>query len=321
MRVVILGGTRFIGRAIVERLAHHHEVLVVHRGRREPAGLPDVRHVHVDRADLRDARAELRAFHPEAVVDVSGMSAADAHGSLDVFGADLRFVAISSVDVYRAYASFHRGLPVEPVPLTESSPLRSPEHFHIDRPDWENIEFEAVYLAVGGTALRLGAVYGPHDAPSRVEFILRRVRAERLRIPIGSGMLRFSRVYVHDVARAVARALFVDGVGGEAFNVCESQTWNYLEFAARILVAASSDAELVRVPGRTLPADMLITATFRQDLLADGTLGRDVLGWEETDRVEALQQSVRWHLDHPPSAPDPGFGPDDIALSTLERES
>ena len=235
MRVVILGGTRFIGRAIVERLAHHHEVLVVHRGRREPAGLPDVRHVHVDRADLRDAGTELRTFDPEAVVDVSGMSAADAHGALDVFGADLRLVAISSVDVYRAYASFHRGLPVEPVPLTESSPLRGPEHFHIDRPDWENIEFEAVYLAVGGTALRLGAVYGPHDAPSRVEFILRRVRADRLRIPIGSGMLRFSRVYVHDVARAVARALFVDGVGGEAFNVCESQTWNYAEFAARIL--------------------------------------------------------------------------------------
>ncbi len=321
MRVVILGGTRFIGRAIVERLAPAHDVVVVHRGAHVPSGLPDVRHVHISRAELRDAVTELRTFDPEAVVDVSGMNAADAVGALDVFGADPRFVAISSVDVYRAYASLHRGLPVEPVPLTELSPLRSPEHFHIDRPDWENVEFEAVYREVGGTALRLGAVYGPYDDPSRLEFILRRVRAGRSRIPIGSGMLRFSRVYVHDVARAVERTLMTDGIGGREFNVCESETWNYAEFASQILAAAGSDAQLSRVPGRVLPADLLITATFRQDLLADGTLGRAVLGWEETDRVAALHQSVRWHLDHPPPEPHPDFGPDDAALLTLERES
>ncbi len=320
MRVVILGGTRFIGRAILERLAPAHDVLIVHRGASEPDALPAVAHVHVDRAELRDAGTELRAFNADAVVDVSGMSAADAHRALDVFGANPRFIAISSVDVYRAYASFHRGLAVEPVPLTESSPLRSPEHFHIDRPDWENIEFEAVYRAAGGTALRLGAVYGPHDDPSRLEFILRRVRAGRSRIPIGSGGFRFSRVYVHDVARAVANALVVDGIAGQAFNVCESQTWNYAEFAAQILAMAGSDAELVRVPGRNLPADLLITASFRQDLLADGTLGRAVLGWEETDRVEALHQSVRWHLEHPPPVTVPDFESDNTALSTLERE-
>lgn len=320
MRVVILGGTRFIGRAILERLAPSHDVLIVHRGASEPDGLPEVAHVHIDRAHIHDAGIELRAFHADAVVDVSGMSAADAHRALEVFGADPRFIAISSVDVYRAYASLHRGLPVEPVPLTESSPLRSPEHFHIDRPDWENIEFEGVYRAAGATALRLGAVYGPYDDPSRLEFILRRVRAGRPQIPIGGGGFRFSRVYVHDVARAVANALVVDGIAGQAFNVCESQTWNYAEFATQILAIAGSDTELVRVSGRDLPADLLITATFRQDLLADGTLGRDVLGWEETDRVEALHQSVRWHLDHPPDAPDPDFEPDDTALLTLERE-
>ena len=315
MRVVILGGTRFIGRAVVERLAPGHEVLVVHRGECEPEGLPEVRHVHADRSNLLAVGTELREFRADALVDVSGMSAPDARGALDIFGAELRIVAISSVDVYRAYASFHRGLAVEPVPLTELSPRRGPEHWYIDRPDQENVEFEDVYLAARATVLRLGAVYGPHDDPSRLEFILRRVRAKRSRIPIGSGSLRFSRVYVRDVARAVERALTVDAIGGRAFNVCESETWDYADFARQIITAAGSDAELIRVPGRVLPVDMLITATFPQDLLADGALGREVLGWEETDCIDALEQSVRWELDHPPVIPDLDFGPDDRALA------
>lgn len=315
MRVVILGGTRCIGRAIVERLAPDHDVLVVHRGLTEPSGLPAVRHVHVDRSNLRSAGTELAEFRPDVLVDVSGMSAPSARGALDIFGAAPRMVAISSVDVYGAYASFHRALPVEPVPLTELSARRGPEHWYIDRPDEENVEFEDVYLGAGAPVLRLGAVYGPHNEPSRLEFILRRVRAGRTHIPIGRGSFRFSRVYVHDVARAVERALTVDGTGGRAFNVCESHTWDYAEFAAQIVAAAGSDAKLVHVPGRVLPADMLMTATFRQDLLADATLGREVLGWEETDRVEALEQSVRWEFDHPPAHPDLDFGPDDRALT------
>jgi len=51
--VVILGGTRFIGRAIVEELAGSgHELLIVHRGELEPDDLPPARHVHTDRAHL-----------------------------------------------------------------------------------------------------------------------------------------------------------------------------------------------------------------------------------------------------------------------------
>ena len=42
MRVIVLGGTRFIGRATVEELvAAGHEVMVVHRGRLEHPAVDD----------------------------------------------------------------------------------------------------------------------------------------------------------------------------------------------------------------------------------------------------------------------------------------
>jgi nucleoside-diphosphate-sugar epimerase len=50
MRIAILGGTQFIGRAITERLANEgHQLLLVHRGEHEPPGLPEAEHAHADR--------------------------------------------------------------------------------------------------------------------------------------------------------------------------------------------------------------------------------------------------------------------------------
>src|SRR5207249_3981954 len=78
---------------------------------------------------------------------------------------------------------------------------------HIEAVQWENLDIEERYASRGATILRLGAVYGEHDHQRRLDFVLRRVRAGRRRLPIGAGTWLFSRVYVGDVATAVERAL------------------------------------------------------------------------------------------------------------------
>ena len=53
MRIIVLGGTRFIGRAIVEELTSTgHDLLIVHRGVLEPVDMPAVRHLHAERVEL-----------------------------------------------------------------------------------------------------------------------------------------------------------------------------------------------------------------------------------------------------------------------------
>ena len=59
MRVLILGGTLFIGRRIaLELLARGDDVMVVHRGQTEPAELSGCAHVHA----ARDALAGVAGF-------------------------------------------------------------------------------------------------------------------------------------------------------------------------------------------------------------------------------------------------------------------
>ncbi|MFC5266294.1 NAD-dependent epimerase/dehydratase family protein [Kribbella qitaiheensis] len=316
MRIAILGGTQFIGRAITSRLAGEgHELLVVHRGEHEPADLPDARHAHVDRHDGPALREAVAGFRAEAAVDVSGMNARAAEAALGAFGPEVKLVAISSCDVYRAYDALHAGWTSDALPLTENSPLR--ERRFVDGPEYENLEMEERYLPRGATVLRLGAVYGEHDYQRRFEFVLRRVRAGRKRIPVGSGQFLFSRVYVGDVAAAVSLALAGDH-RGEAFNVVERATAPYRLFAEQILAAAdapdASDVELVRVSDERLPADLELTGVLSQHLLMDPGKARTVLGWEPVDPAASLRESVRWHLANPPVDASDDFSADEAAL-------
>ena len=312
MRIAILGGTRFIGRAVVERLAAEgHRLLVVHRGENEPANLVEVEHAHVDRNDPTALSAVLEKFVPEALVDISGMNAAAADAALAAVGPDVKLVAISSCDVYRAYDSLHSDRTTDALPLTEDSPLR--ERRFVDGPQYENLEMEERYLPRGATVLRLGAVYGEYDYQRRFEFVLRRVRAGRKRIPVGSGQFLFGRVYVGDVAAAVSLALAGDFPG--AFNVVEPSTAPYRLFAEQILAAADAeDVELVRVRDDLLPEDLVLTGAISQHLMMDSSKARDLLGWAPADPAASLRASVRWHLAHPPADASDDFSADDDVL-------
>ena len=117
MKIAVLGGTRFIGRALVAELVEaRHSVLLVHRGRHEPEELAGLPHLHADRGELDRHRQSLASFAPDAVADLSAMTEHDATTAVEVFG-DVRLVVASSIDVYRAFASVYDGSITDPVPL------------------------------------------------------------------------------------------------------------------------------------------------------------------------------------------------------------
>lgn len=136
MRVIVLGGTRFIDRAIVEELVGgSHEVMVIHRGETEPEDLPAVAHLHADRQTL----PALKAIPQQALP-----------------------VVLSSADVYRASEGVHHGVALDPVPIDEHSALRQqryPYRGHLEgMDDYEKLDVEEAYSARNAVILRLPAI-------------------------------------------------------------------------------------------------------------------------------------------------------------------
>jgi nucleoside-diphosphate-sugar epimerase len=332
MRVIVIGGTHFIGRALLaELVAHGHEVLAVHRGIAEPAGLPDVAHLHANRRELDGVRDELAAFRAGAVIDMSAMTGPDTEAALAALPRGPRLVVASSQDVYRAFASLLAGQESDPVPLDEDAALRetpiggrerpadSPWDF--DEAQYEKLDVERAYLARGGTAVRLPFTYGEHDNQRREESILGRLRAGRARIPVGTGGLLWSKGYVADMAAGLRLAAEAPEAAGQVFNLSEKVTVSMARWCQRIIdvAGAAGRAELVTVPDDQLPPDLRLTGAFRQHILVDSGRARRELGWTDTDPDEALARSVAWHQANPPDdrdqAPD-RWAADDAALAS-----
>jgi nucleoside-diphosphate-sugar epimerase len=321
MHVLVLGGTRFVGRAVVEELVRRgSDVTVVHRGVLEPPDLPDVRHIHAPRAEWASLRSQLAALGCDAVVECIALTRDDARCALAAIP-DAHVVLVSSQDVYRAFASLQHGLETDAVPLDESAPLRADRYPYrgeiAEYEHYSKLDVEEEYAARRAVVLRLPAVYGEHDRQRREEPLLRRMRAGRRRIPVGLGRLVWTRAYVRDVARGVCAAAADPRVAGEVFNVGEAASWSVRMWAERVLEAAGWDAELVTVADDVLPADMAVTAAgLRQHVLVSSAKARELLGYRDTDAMEALRASVAWHLANPPEQPDADFSADDVALAT-----
>ena len=224
MRILVIGGTGFIGRPLVRELARMgHAVSVFHRGG-TPAELPA--------ESILGERRDLARLRPEAdlVIDLILSSGAQAQRLMEIFrGVAKRVVAASSIDVYRACGVLHgfEDGPLEPVPLTEDSALRTKSTYPpatvktlqklfgwLDD-EYDKIPVERTILGdpeLPGTVLRLPMVYGPGDHLRRFHPVLKRIDDGRRRILLEESWAawRSPRGYVDNVAAAIALAAVSD---------------------------------------------------------------------------------------------------------------
>src|SRR6187200_1575128 len=134
MRVLVLGGTNFIGPHVITQLHRHgHELTVYHRGVHEPDLPSAVRHIHSPRATIPilNFPSPLNTPPLDVVLHMFPVGAEDTRAAVAAFtGIAQRIVAVSSGDVYRAYGRLLNTEPgpLEPMPLEEDATLRE-THF------------------------------------------------------------------------------------------------------------------------------------------------------------------------------------------------
>lgn len=308
MRILVIGGTSFIGPPLVRRLiALGHEVAVFHRGQTQadlPAG---VEHILGDRHDLGNHTETFRRFGPEFVVDMITFTEAHAIGLVQTFrGLARRTVVISSADVYRAYGRF-LGIelgPIEPTPLTEESPLREvffPYRSQAKGPDdflftYDKIPVERFVLGdpeLPGTVLRLPMVHGPGDPYRRLSPYLKRMDDGRPAIVLDERMARWRcpRGYVEDVAAAIALVVVDERATGRVYNISEPVALPEVEWVRMIGGVVGWRGEIVTVPGGRIP----LPYRMEQSLNTDSARIRRELGFNGTMRPpEGLERTIAW---------------------------
>lgn len=231
MRVLVIGGTRFIGPRVVRRLVDAgHSVTVFHRGEHSSALPASVKSIRDPRAGIpvTEFPKKVFQFEPQLVLHMIAMGERDAAAARDAFTKGARrIVMLSSGDVYRAYGCFSRiePGPVEPMPLTEKSRLRTVMHpYRTSSTPTDSLEyFYDKILAereissdpyLPATILRLPKVYGPGDnADLATVYGFRNHPA-----------WRWTHGFVENVAAAIALAVVDERAKGRIYNVGEEST-------------------------------------------------------------------------------------------------
>jgi 2'-hydroxyisoflavone reductase len=186
MKILILGGTKFLGRYVVEAaLARGHEVTLFNRGQLNPELFPEVEKLRGDRDGGLDA---LKGRRWDAVVDPSGYSPRVVRDSARLLSdAAEHYTFVSSCSVYRdtSMPDVDENYPVgtisderlrEAEALKQSELTTAPFFGEIYGPLKALCE-RAVEEEMPGRALhvRAGLIVGPHDYSDRFTYWPRRV--------------------------------------------------------------------------------------------------------------------------------------------------
>ncbi|HEX8102318.1 MAG TPA: NAD-dependent epimerase/dehydratase family protein [Solirubrobacteraceae bacterium] len=175
MRLLILGGTVFLGRSVAETaLAAGADVTLFTRGRTHPGAVPGAHRLTGDRAgDL----AALREGEWDLVVDTSGFVPRDVlAGARLLEGRAARYVFVSSVNAYPGWPD-ESGID-EASPVHECAPDAGPEDGDYGK---LKVGCERAVLSVFGPertlVARAGTLVGPHENVGRLPAWIE--RAER----------------------------------------------------------------------------------------------------------------------------------------------
>jgi 2'-hydroxyisoflavone reductase len=242
MKLLILGGTKFLGRHAVDAaLDGGHDVTIFTRGTTNPDLYPEVEHLTGDRdGDL--ASLEGRAW--DGVVDTSGYVPRIVRQSAELLrDAVGRYAFVSSISVYADFSK----------PIDESSAvaeLEDPateeimEHYGALKAACETV-IDEVY-GDRGANVRAGLIVGPFDPTDRFTYWPRRIAAGGDVLGPGDPGAPVQFVDARDLAAWLVK-LALEGPGGTFNATGPAEPLTFAEVLDRATAAIGSDANVIWV--------------------------------------------------------------------------
>jgi len=242
MKVLVMGGTRFVGVLAVRQLLDAgHEVTVFHRGSREPDWIGEVRSILGDRNNADDLARLAATDRFDTVLDLSAYTGEQTASLLAALPNVHRWVHCSTVNVVRPdpLIPWPEDIEYGPHPLWGS--------YAVDKIACERA-ISTARAESHSVVVRLPLVLGPLNFIAREEFVLNRILdGAQIFLP-GDGQAVHQYIYRDHAAEALARAVELPGSGFDVYNVaskrCNTSLQGFVEVCAEV-VGRTADTRTV----------------------------------------------------------------------------
>ncbi|MFM6195291.1 MAG: NAD-dependent epimerase/dehydratase family protein [Planktothrix sp.] len=289
MRILIMGGTRFIGVYLTKLLVEQgHDVVLFNRGKK-PAPVEGIQQIHGDRTDAAQIQDKLAHEEFDAIFDNNGRELSDTKPLADLFKDRVKhFVYMSSAGVY---------LKSDQMPHIEGD-ATDPKSRHLGKSETES------YLQAQNlpwTSIRPTYIYGPLNYnPLESWFFDRIVKDRPIPIP-GNGFHITQLGHVKDLATAMAAVLGNEKAIGQVYNVSGERyvTFDGLAKACAIAAGKSLDSlQLIHYDPKQFDFGKRKAFPMRvQHFFADVHKAMQDLKWKpEFDLISGLKDS--FHNDY-----------------------
>jgi nucleoside-diphosphate-sugar epimerase len=235
MRILIIGGTRFIGVYLTQLLVEAgHEVVLFNRGNR-PVPLQGVGQIIGDRTDPTQLKEKLAQENFDVIFDNNGRELTDTQPVAEIFqGRVQHFVYMSSAGVY---------LKSDQLPHVEGDAV-DPKSRHKGK-----YETEAYLekLDLPFTSIRPTYIYGPKNYNDLESWFFDRIVRDRP-IPIpGNGMHITQLGHVKDLAQAMTQVVGNDKAIKQIYNISGDRFVTFDGLARACAVAAGKSIDDVKI--------------------------------------------------------------------------
>ncbi|MEG4407421.1 NAD-dependent epimerase/dehydratase family protein [Microcoleus sp. MON2_D5] len=235
MRILMMGGTRFIGVYLTKILAAQgHEVVLFNRGNK-PVPVAGVKQIQGDRTNVEQLQEKLSTVEFDAVFDNNGRELSDTQALAEIFkGRVQHFVYMSSAGVY---------LKSDQMPHIEGD-ATDPKSRHLGKCETEN------YLAASGlpwTSIRPTYIYGPQNYNDLEAWFFDRIVRDRP-IPIPGNGMHFTQLgHCQDLAKAMAAVLGNARAIGQIYNVSGDRFVTFDGLARACIQAAGKSPDAIKI--------------------------------------------------------------------------
>jgi UDP-glucose 4-epimerase len=286
MRILIMGGTRFIGVYLTKILVEQgHEVVLFNRGKK-PAPVEGLQQIHGDRTDASQLKEKLSQEQFDAIFDNNGRELSDTQPLAEIFKDRVKhFVYMSSAGVY---------LKTDQLPHREGDPV-DPKSRHKGKHETEAF---LAQLGLPWTSIRPTYIYGPQNYNDLEAWFFDRIVRDRP-VPIpGNGLHITQFGHCKDLATAMSKVLGNDAAVGQIYNVSGDRfvTFDGLARACAEAVGKSPDAiELVHYDPKKFDFGKRKAFPMRvQHFFADVHKAMSELNWQpEYDLLSGLKDSFQ----------------------------
>lgn len=325
MKVLVIGGTLFLGRRLVaELLKEDHDVAVLHRKPRHTLG-KKVENLIADRNDAEQLDKALEGRRFDAVFDnvydwERGTTAAQVESTVKACGDRLlRYVFMSSVAAYGDGLNHYED--------DALAPDDHPDPYVRNKAMTERMLFR-MHQRTGFPAVtfRPPFIYGPENPFYREQFFWDRMRVNRPIVLPGDGGRLMQFVFINDLVSAMMRCLAEPGAVGQSFNIANDRPVTQLELVNALGKAANKKPQIARVPreriiesgGNAMGEPSYFGVYFDMPPITEATgKVKRVLKIPVTSFDDGLAETFRWYQrHHKPVKIKPEFEDGLIAMAT-----